>query len=96
MSNPFRSRNAKPINGPERIVEQSRQPERPEPLESQPLEPVDDLDLLAEVDRRPRRSTMLLVAGIVVALAFVGGVVVQKRFGGTTAAAGPVPGAGFS
>jgi hypothetical protein len=74
-------------NGPEYIVEQPRQPV--EPLH-------DDLDLLAEVNHRPERSTVLLIAGIVVALAFVGGVAVQKHLGGATAATGPGAALGFS
>jgi uncharacterized protein DUF5666 len=60
-----------------------------------PVEPVDDdLDLLAEVNHRPGRATGLLIAAIVVALAFIGGVAVQKQFATGTAAVGP--GAGFA
>jgi hypothetical protein len=61
-----------------------------------PIEPADDdLDLLAEVNRKPSRATVLLIAGILATLAFVGGVAVQKHFGGTSAAVGPGAG-GFS
>ena len=61
-----------------------------------PIEPADDdLDLLAEVDRKPSRATVLLIAGILATLAFVGGVVVQKHYGGTATAAGPGAG-GFT
>lgn len=51
----------------------------------------DDLDLLAEVNHRPSRATVLLLAGILAAAAFVGGSVVQKHYG-TTSSAG-LPGA---
>ena len=64
-----------------------------------PIEPADeDLDLLAESNRRPGRLTITLLAGILAALAFAGGVVVQKHYGdsGTAAAAGPGGAAGFT
>lgn len=57
----------------------------------------EDLDLLAEVNRRPSRTTALLIVGILAAVAFIGGVVVQKNYGGTSAggAAGAAAG-GFA
>ena len=63
-----------------------------------PVEAVDDdLDLLAEVNHRPSRATVLLIAGIIAALAFLGGSVVQKKYGGTSTAgqAAGAPSAGF-
>jgi len=44
----------------------------------------DDLDLLAEVNHRPSRATIVLIAGIIAALAFLGGSVVQKKYGATS------------
>jgi hypothetical protein len=41
----------------------------------------EDLDLLAESNRRPGKLTITLAAGILVAAAFVGGVLVQKHYG---------------
>jgi hypothetical protein len=53
-----------------------------------PIEPADeDLDLLADSNRRPGRLTVFLLAGILVAGAFVGGAVAQKHFGAPAAAA---------
>jgi hypothetical protein len=53
-----------------------------------PIEPADeDLDLLAESNRRPGRLTITLIAAILAGVAFGGGVLVQKHYGGTTAAA---------
>jgi hypothetical protein len=49
-----------------------------------PVADDDDLDLLAEVNHRPSRTTVLLVAGILAAVAFVGGAVVQKHYGTTS------------
>jgi hypothetical protein len=67
------------------------------PWSATPIEPADDdLDLLAEVNRKPSRATVLLIAGILATLAFVGGVVVQKHYGGTTTAAGPGGAGGFA
>jgi hypothetical protein len=56
-----------------------------------PIGTDDDLDLFAEVGHRPGRTTVALVAGIVTALAFIGGVAVQKHFGGTGAVGGTGP-----
>ncbi|HST85754.1 MAG TPA: hypothetical protein VLL08_28705 [Kineosporiaceae bacterium] len=58
----------------------------------------DDLDLLAEVNHRPSRATVLLIVGIIASLAFLGGSVVQKNYGGTSTggqAAGGAGAAGF-
>lgn len=53
-----------------------------------PVEVVDeDLDLLAEVNHRPSRVTVLLVAGILAVLAFIGGAQVQQHYGGTSTGA---------
>jgi hypothetical protein len=41
-----------------------------------------DLDLLAEVDRRPTRTTMILLVAIAVAVAFACGAMVQRHHGG--------------
>ena len=61
-----------------------------------PVEAVDDdLDLLAEVNHRPSRTTVLLVAGILAAVAFVGGAIVQKHYGGTSSSGQAVAG-GFA
>jgi hypothetical protein len=49
----------------------------------------DDLDLVAEVNHRPGRTTVLLIAGILATVAFIGGVAVQKNFGETSTAALP-------
>jgi hypothetical protein len=54
----------------------------------------DDLDLVAEVNHRPGRTTVLLIAGILATVAFIGGVAVQKTFGETSAAALPGAAAG--
>jgi hypothetical protein len=60
-----------------------------------PIEPADeDLDLLAESNRRPGRLTITLVAAILATVAFGGGVLVQKHYGGTTTAAGGLGAAG--
>jgi hypothetical protein len=60
------------------------------------VEPADeDLDLIAEVDHRPSRTTMLLIAGILASLAFIGGVVVQKHYGETTSGGTAGAAAGF-
>jgi hypothetical protein len=69
-----------------------------QPWSSAPVEAVadDDLDLIAEVNRKPSRMTVLLVAGIFAALAFTAGSVVQKQFGGTTSAAAAPGAAGFA
>ncbi|GAB3243627.1 DUF5666 domain-containing protein [Kineosporia babensis] len=49
----------------------------------------DDLDLLAEGGRRVTRVTVFLIAAVLVGLAFIGGVVVQKQFGSTSAGGFP-------
>jgi hypothetical protein len=62
-----------------------------------PIEPADDdLDLLAHSNRRPGKLMITLIVGIVAAVAFGGGVLVQKHYGTatTTAAAGAGGGAG--
>ncbi|WP_285616490.1 DUF5666 domain-containing protein [Kineosporia sp. NBRC 101677] len=53
----------------------------------------DDLDLLAENGRKVTRLTVFLMAAVLAALAFVGGVVVQKQFGtsGGASAMGGMP-----
>jgi hypothetical protein len=58
------------------------------PWTGTPMEPADDdLDLLAVSNRRPSRLTITLIAGILAAVAFVGGVQAQKQWGGSSAAA---------
>lgn len=60
-----------------------------------PAEAADeDLDLLVEVNRKPSRTTVLLAVGILASVAFLGGAVVQKNFGETSAGATPGAGAG--
>ena len=54
----------------------------------------DDLDLLAEVNRKPSRTTAVLLIGILTTLTFIGGVVVQKQYGGTAASGTPAAAAG--
>jgi hypothetical protein len=50
-----------------------------------PMAPAeDDLDLLAESNRRPGKMTTLLIAGILAVVAFGGGVVVQKHYGSSS------------
>lgn len=54
-----------------------------------PIEPAaDDLDLLAEPERKVTRLTVILAAAVIAGLAFVGGVMVQKQFGTSAGAAG--------
>jgi hypothetical protein len=54
-----------------------------------PIEPAEeDLDLLADSNRRPGKLTVTLMAGILAAAAFGGGVLVQKHYGGTATQAG--------
>ncbi|MDP9826809.1 DUF5666 domain-containing protein [Kineosporia succinea] len=53
----------------------------------------DDLDLLAESNRRMGKVTIALMAAVLAGLAFIGGVVVQKQFGNSSAGA---PGGGMS
>jgi hypothetical protein len=51
--------------------------------------PDDDLDLLAEVDRKASRATVVLLVGILAALTFVGGATVQKHWGTASASGRP-------
>lgn len=59
----------------------------PDPEQTVAGHPPDDLDLLAEVDRRPGRTTVSLLAGILLTLAFLGGVLIQKHTGESPAGA---------
>jgi hypothetical protein len=61
-----------------------------------PVEPVDDddLDLLADSGNRPGRFTWILVGAIVAALTFLGGVAVQKHYGGSSSSPISFAGAG--
>jgi hypothetical protein len=60
-----------------------------------PMAPAeDDLDLLAESNRRPGKLTTLLIAGILAVLAFGGGVVVQKHYGSSSSGSAAAGGFG--
>lgn len=53
-----------------------------------PIEPAEeDLDLLAESNRRPGKLTVVLLAGILAAVAFGGGALVQKHYGTSSSSA---------
>ncbi|GAA3605514.1 hypothetical protein GCM10022223_21590 [Kineosporia mesophila] len=59
-----------------------------------PIQPADDdLDLLAESNRRMGKVTIALMAAVLAGLAFIGGVAVQKQFGNSS---GGAPGGGMS
>jgi hypothetical protein len=65
----------------------------PERSVDQPRSSADDLDLLAEVNHRPSRTTAALIVAILATLTFIGGAVAQKQFG-TAAEAAPSGAAG--